>query len=466
MAFIRYKQRGQKWYVYQVENIWDKNLKKYFQRSNYLGVAQEKGGDYAKQEVRLVEKGVIDFGDSYMIAKTFEYLGLKELLELSVGNVDTIMNLVTYQLTVGSAMYNCKEWHAGNIAKYLFANAEYSSQKISKLFQQCGDDKSLMKFFQLYVKKFFQGKHGILIDSTALPSAINASINNWGYSASKIEHKVGCLMLIDEETKLPIFFRIIPGEIADISTLQFTINEINTLGLNIKSAIFDAGYFSEENIKFLCSNDINFVSRMPKSRTVFKELINSIESIEKVDNTIQYGKRVVFIETRKIRLYDHDMYAHIIFDLDKKSKDTNKLLSEYLANPSDKDDNLQIQYCGFLILISKTLIPKHDILPTYYIRQSIEQVFGFAKINNLLPLRVHSEDSIKGYVFVVFIALIIFITIRKFLKDYLTVEQAVLILRNWKCKIYDNKAVPMEVNKKVKEIFKKMNFTVPISVGI
>ena len=553
MSFIRYKQRDQKWYVYQVDNLWNKETKKYIQKSKYLGVAEEKGSSYKKREIQLVEKGIIDFGDSYIISKIFEQSGLKSILEQSIGNVDTIINLVIYQLTVGSAMYNCKEWHEGNIARYLFPKAQYTSQKISQFFQQCGDEKLLRQFFQLYVKKFFQGSHGILIDSTSLPSAINTNINTWGHTATNIETKVGCLMLLDTKTELPIFFRIIPGDIADVSTLRLTIDEINKLGLNIQSAIFDAGYFSEENIKFLCANNINFVSRMPKSRTIFQELIDSIGSIEKPSNAVQYGKRIIFIETKVVTLYDNEVYAHIILDMDKKSKDTHKLLNEYLANSnniddwctvqimsktptieqmkkksfiavigSDKkvilydrqnfnnpitakllndngfyeelqkirlqkdlrilvnhyaeylistgrynrDDNLSIQYCGFIILISKAAIAKQDILPTYYIRQSIEQIFGFAKINNLLPLRVHSEIAIKGYVFTIFIALIIFITLRKYLNNYLTVEQALLILRNWKCKIYENQAVPTEPNKKIKEIFKKIKLTVPISVGI
>ena len=467
MSFIRYKQRGTRWYAYQVENIWDKESKKYVQHSIYMGVADSKGGTYSKKETRLIEKGIIDFGDSYIISKVFEFTNLNEILAQTTLEANNIMNLVCYQLTSGSAMYNCKDWLEGNIAQYLYPNAYYNSQKISKLLIKLGDNDLQMKFFKKYIENFFPEKRGILIDSTALPNAINTSISSWGYSATKIDHKVGCLMLVDQKSKLPIFFRAIAGEIADISTLQFTINEIHHLGLNVESAIFDAGYFSEENIKYLCNSNINFVSRMPKSRIVFKELIHSIANIESPSNAVLYGKRIVFIQSQKIKLYEHDVFAHIILDLDKKAKDTNKILSEYLANPTEKAQlELQLQYSGFLILISKNSIEKPDILPTYYTRQSIEQIFGFAKINNLLPLRVHSEQAIKGYLFLVFISIIIFVSIRQNLDSEYTVEQVLLILRNWKGKLYDKRVVPMEANKKIKSIFKQMKFTVPISVGI
>jgi hypothetical protein len=45
MAFIRYKQIGNNEYAYLVEAYWDSNLKKYRQRTTYLGIVvnREKG---------------------------------------------------------------------------------------------------------------------------------------------------------------------------------------------------------------------------------------------------------------------------------------------------------------------------------------------------------------------------------------------------------------------------------------
>ena len=126
---------------------------------------------------------------------------------------------------------------------------------------------------------------------------------------------------------------------------------------------------------------------------------------------MQYCKRVVFIKTKKINLYGHDMFAHIIYDPYKKAKDTNKILNEAFENKeSKKNTDNKMKYSGYLILISHNKILKEDVLPTYYTRQSIEQIFGFAKSNNsMLPLRVHSEKSVKGYLFLIFLSLILFV---------------------------------------------------------
>jgi transposase len=469
MAFTRYKQRGQKWYVYQVSNVWDKTLKKYKQTSIYLGVANEKGGTYSKerQQVQQIEREILDFGDSFAIAKNAEASGFLRVLKECFDDVDSIMSLICYQLTNGAAMYNCQDWVEGNIANKLFPNAKLKSQSISNLIKNLGKEEVQRKFFKRYIETFFQDKHGILIDGTALPSAVNSSLNAWGYDTAGIQKKINCLMLVDKVSKLPIFFRAVPGDIPDVSTLKHTFNEIARLGLTTEAAIFDAGYFSQNNIEYLCQQKVNFISRMPKSRSVFKDLVSNAKNIETSSHAVQYGKRIVFIDSQDINLYGYKMVAHVILDPEKKAKDVKLLLLDSLANPDEeKDVDEAMRYCGFFILISKQELNKAEVLPNYYMRQSIEQIFGFAKINNLLPLRVHSDQSISGYLLLVFLSIIVFIQMRQKLEDKTTVEQALLVLRNLKAKVYDQQIIPQELTKKTKVIFDSLGVTVPTLLGI
>lgn len=471
MAFIRYKQRNNKWYAYEITAIWDSSSKTPKQKTRYLGISDSKGGEIVKCEkepsVRC-EKSIVDFGDSYLITQVAENYGFISVLKNTFEDFDTIMTLICYQMTEGSAMYNCKEWAEGNIASKLFPNAKLGSQNISRLINYLGQDNTQRKFFKAYIDKFFKDTQGVLIDSTSLPSSINNSLNNWGHSADGIDQKVSCLMLVDKNSKLPIYFRAIPGEIADVSTLKITMDQVKKLGLKSESAILDAGYFSEENIDYLCKENTDFVSRMPRSRKQFKQLVNGVVNLESRINAIQYGKRVVFIKSQEIELYGHKMFAHIILDPDKKAKDINKVLkAAFEDEESEEDTNLKMQYCGYFILISRKSIPREEILPTYYTRQSIEQVFGFAKsCNSILPLRVHSEESIQGYLLLVFLSLVVFITIRQKLQLKFTVSEALLISRNLKAKIYNKEAVVLEPNKKFKDIASLLKIIVPTSLGI
>jgi transposase len=474
MSTIRYKKRCKKWYAYELTQYWDKELKKPRQRTKYLGVSSESGGTYSKPgkrtpSVAAHEKAILDFGDTYIINEIGKNIGLNSLVKDSFGDLDSIMALVCFQITEGSAMYNCDNWLDGNIAKKLFPEAKISSQDTSSLIKTLGRQDLQIKFFKNYVAKFFSNRNGVLIDSTALPSAINSSINAFGYSGGVIEENVTCLMLVDKKSKLPIYFRAVAGDIADVSSLKTTVAEIKKLGLKADSAILDAGYCSKENLQFMCQEEINFITRLPKSHKVFNELVKEAGLIEESKNAIQYGERFVFIKSKKTKLYGHEVYTHVILDPSKKSKDTNLILKNRLddklteANKKELDE--RIKNAGFFILLSRENIEEKEILPSYYERQVIEQIFGFAKHNNnLLPLRVHSEQSIKGCLMLVFLSIIIFVTMRQRVK--MPMDKALLILRNLKAKVFDNEVIIQEANKKTKEILEMLKIIMPTSLGI
>ena len=121
MATLRYKKRYNKWYVYEVKQYWDKDLKKPRQHTKYLGVATEKGGSYNKlpsKEINItsVENEIVDCGNSYAINEISKTIGLSTIIKNSFGDFDSIMALICFQITEGSAMHNCVDWFDGNIA--------------------------------------------------------------------------------------------------------------------------------------------------------------------------------------------------------------------------------------------------------------------------------------------------------------------------------------------------------------
>lgn len=475
LSSIRYKQRGEKFYVYEVSQYWDKDLKKPRQITKYLGSAETKNGEYKKSVKNIstkIEKSILDFGDTYSINEVTKNSGLFKIIYDSFGDLsDSIMTLICYQITDGSSMNNCSEWADSNISHKLFPKAKIQSQDISRIFSILGQQDIQQTFFKHYIANFFPGQIGLLIDSTALPSAINSNINAFGYTSDGIKENVTCLMLVDKNSKLPIYFRAVGGDISDTSTLQTTIKEIKQLGLKAGSAILDAGYCSKDNLIYMCDENIDFVTRLPKSHNIFYDLVDGAHFIESHANATKYGERIIFIESMEKIIYGHKMTAHVILDPNTKAKDMNFILKnsteEELTTKQLDVINKKIKYSGFFILLSKSPIPRQDVLPTYYIRQKIEQVFGFAKSNNnLLPLRVHSEQSINGYLLLAFIALIVFIIMRQQLYPNISMNKALLILRGLKAKVYEKELVIQETSKKVKDIAKKLNIIMPTSLGI
>jgi transposase len=120
-----------------------------------------------------------------------------------------------------------------------------------------------------------------------------------------------------------------------------------------------------------------------------------------------------------------------------------------------------------MILVSSVAIPKIDVVQTYYLRQSVEMLFGFSKDDlGLLPLRVHSEDALRGFLFMQFLTLIAFMQLKQKLGNKLTVEGALVRMRNLKCKVYPKDLIVGELTKKQKEIIEKLDILMANNPGI
>ncbi len=123
---------------------------------------------------------------------------------------------------------------------------------------------------------------------------------------------------------------------------------------------------------------------------------------------------------------------------------------------------------GTFMLLSSDDMETKDILPLYYTRQQVEQVFDIGKNNaDLLPLRIQHEDTFRGHLMLTFMATAIFqklqrdILSRRKKGDRINPEGAFMKLRNQKCKVYEQNIIPQEPVKEVNDIYKLLGIKFP-----
>ena len=166
-----------------------------------------------------------------------------------------------------------------------------------------------------------------------------------------------------------------------------------------------------------------------------------------------------------IDLFGQEGHAYIAVDIDRKHDEIKKYISGALDNNdiSAEDMNTEMREKGIFILVASEKIESVDILPLYYTRQAIEQVFDLGKNDvDLLPLRVHGLETFKGHLLLSFMASAVYIMTNNMLKKAdLCATGAFNILRNLKCKVYEENIIVMEANKKMNEIAKKLELTYP-----
>ncbi len=120
-----------------------------------------------------------------------------------------------------------------------------------------------------------------------------------------------------------------------------------------------------------------------------------------------------------------------------------------------------------MILVSNFELHIDDVVPAYYARQAAEMLFGFSKDDlSILPLRVHSEEGIRGFLFLQFVTLVAFMLLMRRLGRAFTVEQVLLTLRNLKCRVYEDEILIGECTRLQREMTEKLGVMVPKNSGI
>lgn len=470
MSFTRYKTFGKKEYAYEVTSIWDKKTKRPTQKQKYLGmVVDKKKKIYEKRQSIKPEKLILDFGDTYLIKKVLESTKFITLLTETFGeNTDSFLSLMSYRLCHTGAMMHANDWYHGNFAKIQYPKADLRSQSISTFLKFIGDETIQRNYFRRYLTQFCNTKKGIIIDATSLPNQIHTPLTKWGRSGEEIDKQIRFLLVVDKESGLPVYFRTLPGNIVDVSTVENTMDELKQYGINDTFVYCDAGFFSEDNIKLFFKKKIQFLTRLPSNRTAYKELINAeVNNLESIKNVVKYGDRGLFVKHKEIDLFGNKAHAYVILDPGRKGRELSRLVAEIADETPTSELEYEMLTRGIMVLVSSSEISKDDVVPAYYIRQTAEMLFGFSKDDiGILPLRVHSEEVLSGFLFLQFITLIAFAQMKKGLEKDYVVEEALLNFRNLKCKIYDKEISICELTKKQKEIADKLKVMVPKILGI
>jgi hypothetical protein len=422
-------------------------------------------------------KLILDFGDSYFIDELLKKNGFVKVIdEVGYGNPDTLKAMLSYYILCSMANCHAAEWYEGNFARILYPNANLTSQRISDFLAAIGDEYSYREFFKAYIKFLFKNVKdiedtGILIDSTGLPNSIHFPLTAISNHNGTISNEVRLIYVTQQDTGMPIYFRYCPGNVVDVTTLKRTLAELKENGINTKFSILDAGYYSDDNIRELFESKISFITRLKENRILYKELVaKHLPDIQDKKNLVNYNGRYVFIKCVECDLVDeHKGYAYVCLDIERKASESHKLFQKALEkNLSNSDVYDKMQEQGAFVLVSSRRIAREKMLPMYYTRAQIEQIFDIGKnYADLLPLRVQNEYTFRGHLLLTFMATVVCKTVQDKLKTTsMNPESMFLNLRNHKCKVYEHTIITQEEFKKANDSYKLFKMECPVSIPV
>ena len=426
------------------------------------------------------EKLILDFGDAWFLQ---EYLSRQPFYD-SIQNTlpherDTLLALIFYLLlTNRGASCHAKIWYEGNYACLAFPYANLTSQNISRVLKELGREEIQRRFFGEYMSSIYgnDGAAGILVDSTGVPNATKMDITQISNHNGDINREVRLIYVIDSDNGMPIYFRYVAGNIIDVSTLITTVSELGQYGVSVRHAILDAGYFSEKNAAGLFESGIPFMTRLAPNKTAFKDAAaGNMDDLMSQKYACRYGERLVFVKKVPVNVCGHEAYVYLCIDEDMYLMQHKKTILNALDDKKDSDEtDAAIKRLGAFAILTSEEVPEDKLLPMYYTRQQVEQVFDISKnYADLLPIRVQSEQAFAGHLLICFMATAIMQKLQQELlkrrskkAKSLNAESIFSYLRNQKCKVYKDYAIPQEPRKEVNAIYDIFKVQVPYKIPL
>jgi transposase len=263
-------------------------------------------------------------------------------------------------------------------------------------------------------------------------------------------------MLFGQKSGLPAYYRRMPGNITDVSTLKTTMQSLDFLGAYSMHLVLDRGFYSSSNIDELYAKQYKFTIAIPTGRTwIEKYLDKHYQNIASPQNYLITGENealYVVTELHKWGEKNHRAYLHIYYNTERAAEEfdrfTRKLIGyrdEVIGEKPIKEhedfyrryliinktpkrglkvsfNDAEIQryrkkYCGFFCIMSNKIKSAKEALKVYRTKDIVEKSFDDLKNHlDMKRLRVHTATAMDCRLFLQFIALIYTSAIRNVLQ--------------------------------------------------
>lgn len=446
-------------------------------------------GRYVKVAGKKRSRLCIEFGSSFFLDSFLRKKGMYKVIDaIGYGNPDTIRALVFYYILSPQSNAHAADWYGLSYARCLFPHAAMSSQRISEALAEIGLEDYKRSFFSVYypfirkcaVPSLGDGEwmatdegsgEGILIDSSGLPNNARLPVTAISNHNGDINNEVRLIYVVQQNTGLPLFFSYVAGNVIDASTIKNVVAHLKNNGIATKFAILDAGYYNKRNADALLDAKISFITRVHANFKLFKDIVSEHRAgLECRENFITYNGRFYYIKRVACRIGEHnDKDAYAYLGLDTAMRDQQKAgLKARMADERLDDGDIydSMENYGLFMLVATRPIAVDKILPLYYTRNQIEEVFEVGKGNGkLLPLRMATEETFRGHLLITFTVSVILMVLRKEIQHAdMSVESLFEELRHQQGIVYDDAIVPSVAVKKMNNIYKFFKVQCPSEI--
>lgn len=372
---------------------------------------------------------IVTFGGSYFLHELINGIQYNTVLNsISLKKPDTMYSLLHYYLLSNNADCDAFLWYQNSYARFLYPQANLSSQRISDFYVTFGNDNNRRAFFQGHIPYLISAtndEYAILIDSTGCQNSCKVPITKVSKHNNETNIEFRMVLVVQRSTGLPVYYEIIPGNVVDSSTISRIMRLMERYGFKVTAVFGDAGYSCPANIEkiILCGSDL--VMRLNPAYDMYKKALEDnqqllLSTTYNADYDIRYRNRIVrVIEIETSVGADKDGedvrgYIYLCRDMQAYHSKCDHYMSCHGSDDMSAEEMFRIlSKFGIFALVMIEKRDKEDVIPLYYQRQAIEQFFDSAKnYAKMMPVRNHNLMTIQGHMLMSFIATFLVVAIK------------------------------------------------------
>ena len=513
-------------YVYKDKAIWNAQKKYGTHKREYIGkmvdgafvpndkfqlkqaLAVAKEARPSRQAKRLF------FGATYLFDQLGERLGIvKDLHACFPGIYRKILSMAYFLVMEDrNPLSRFPKWARTHSHPY---GEVLTSQRSSELLEQIHED-GIQKFFKLQVERRLEIEY-LAYDTTSI-SSYSKTMKRVRYGLNK-DHdplpQINLALVYGQESHLPVCYRVLPGNITDVSTVRTLIEQLTCIKGKKIRLVMDRGFYSAENVNALLLQHYSFLIGIRSNIKLVKDRINAVRSsiVSRANYSSRFGVYCTsstetwsFTEVKsrtgqKI-CHNRRVYLHVYYNeqkaLDERSSFYKMLdmLEEELRSGKKqaahqaayeqyfevtttpvrgvrlvvKEAAILERTCdyGFFALLSNHIKDPFMALAIYRLKDLIEKAFGNMKERlNTRTTSVSSDENFDGKLFIQFVGLMFLSQLYKVMSDHDLFKHYTLHELIDELDVIERFEQPAhksylgEITKKQQELFKVFDVTLP-----
>jgi len=316
-----------------------------------------------------------------------------------------------------------------------------------------------------YMKSFLTKGEYLLMDAThVFSNSERITLSRKGYNSQmNFDPQFNLLYLYSSKTHMPVYYRILPGNIREVKAFKNCLLEV---GLQKAVIVADKGFYSQKNVDLLREESLRFVLPLKRDNSLIDYSLITHNTFKEEDQFFTHEGRIIWYQQYTWDRMSMFMYLDESLRLNEERDYLNRIATHPESYTLEEYYQKKDSFGTLVLLTNLKRQAGQEVYQTYKSRMLIEVMFdGMKNVLEADHTYMQNEQTLQGWMFVNHITLQWYqhlymdLKTHEYLNKY-SVNDCIQLLTDLKKIKINNTWHPNEVTSQTSKMVKKLGIPV------